>query len=144
MKNCFKCGVGKPLSDFYKHGAMADGHLNKCKECAKKDVHQHRHGKGRAKVLAYDLERAQTPERISRRAHIVAEWGAIHPERRRAQSALARAVKKGLVSKWPVCAMPECDCTKVVAHHPDYSRPLDVVWLCQAHHKQAHAVPMEH
>ena len=42
MKTCFKCNKEKPLNEFYKHKQMADGHVNKCKTCNKKDVSDHR------------------------------------------------------------------------------------------------------
>lgn len=140
-KTCFKCGVTKPLSEFYAHKQMADGHLNKCKCCAKRDVHEHRHGKGRERVLAYDLARAKTQARKVHASRVIGQWKTENPKRRAAQIKLGNAVRKGLVTPWPVCSHPlGCECTKVEAHHPDYDSPLDVVWLCPAHHKQAHAL----
>ncbi|GGG61379.1 hypothetical protein [Hymenobacter glacieicola] len=47
-KVCFKCNTEKPLSDYYKHKEMADGHLNKCKSCTKADT------KSRADLLKSD------------------------------------------------------------------------------------------
>ena len=66
---------------------------------------------------------------------------AIASARKRARMIAGNAVRDGKLAPWPACAHPEgCECTNVEAHHPDYSRPLDVVWLCPAHHKQAHAL----
>lgn len=38
MKICFKCNVEKPLTEYYKHKAMSDGYLGKCKVCTKSDT----------------------------------------------------------------------------------------------------------
>jgi hypothetical protein len=49
--------------------------------------------------------------------------------------ALNAAVRQGVVTKKP-CVI--CGALKVVGHHPDYSKPLDVIWLCRDHHRAEH------
>ena len=134
-KRCFKCQCEKPFEDFYKHSAMGDGHLGKCKECTKKDANEHRL-KNLEKIRAYDRRRASQPHRVANRLRVVSEYMARFPERTKANNAVTNAVRDGRLKKLPCLVCGE----KAVGHHPDYSRPLDVVWLCQAHHKQAHAL----
>ena len=135
MKRCFKCLCEKPLDAFYRHAAMADGRLNKCKECTKADVSLHRQ-ENLERIRAYDRARASQPHRMATRNRIVAEYAERFPSRKKANTAVGNAVRDGRLKKQPcwVCG------SKAVAHHPDYDRPLDVVWLCQPHHKQAHAI----
>jgi hypothetical protein len=137
VKTCFKCSESKPLTEFYRHAQMGDGHLNKCKECAKRDAYESRHFLHRDRTLAYDRERAKFPERVSIAKRIQQEYKANFPERKRAQWLLRSAVLRGEVKKTH-CFV--CGSEHVEAHHPDYSAPLDVIWMCVDHHKETHAL----
>lgn len=90
--------------------------------------------------LANNRAYAQTPEGKAARLRANRAYRQRKSDRLRAHNAIAKAVLRGKLTPWPVCAVPECACTTVEGHHPDYDRPLDVVWLCQPHHKQAHAL----
>lgn len=141
MKTCFKCGVSQPLSEFYRHSAMADGHLGKCKQCTKRDALEHRNS-NLEKVREYDRSRANKPHRIQGRVKATTEYRKRFPERYRANRKVAYAVRTGTIAKQPCFC---CGSVEVEAHHADYSRPLDVVWLCAAHHKEIHlAFPDDH
>ncbi len=52
-----------------------------------------------------------------------------------ANHAVQNAVRTGRLSKGPceICGNP-----KAHGHHDDYSKPLEVRWLCALHHKQLH------
>lgn len=59
-----------------------------------------------------------------------------NPEKIKAWSMVKQAVKSGKIKKLP-CEV--CGKTKRIhGHHDDYSKPLDVVWLCALHHKERH------
>ncbi len=134
VKQCFKCFAVKPLSDFYKHHYMLDGHVNKCKVCNKKDVAEHRK-KNIEKIRQYDRDRGKIAERIKANTEINRLWRAEDLRRQVAHSQVARAVRSGKLIRQPCC---RCGEQKTVAHHEDYDKPLDVMWLCQPCHKQRH------
>lgn len=134
QKACFKCKVVKPLSEFYKHSRMADGHLNKCKDCAKNDVSKHR-AQNIDKVRQYDRERGKRPECIKAKVEITRIWRAEDKRRQKAHNMVRNAVKTGKLVRQPCC---RCGNPKTVAHHEDYDKPLDVMWLCQVCHAKRH------
>lgn len=57
-----------------------------------------------------------------------------YPDRFRARDKVHQAIAKGLLKR-EGCEI--CGAT-AEAHHDDYSKPLDVRWLCRAHHAEHH------
>ena len=64
-------------------------------------------------------------------------WKQRHPAKLRAHYAVRAAVLGGLLDRPGRCE--GCHrAGRVVAHHPDYARPLDVEWLCPRCHARRH------
>lgn len=58
--------------------------------------------------------------------------------RARARSVLNHAIRDGKLKRLP-CR--DCGDAKTEAHHSDYGKPLDVIWLCDMHHHRIHENP---
>ena len=157
MKCCFKCGAEKPLSEFYKHPKMADGHVNKCKECNKRDVRENRLS-NKDYYDEYDRNRPNHVERVkagnerTKRLYATDEtfrskiqkskidWAQRNPHKRKAQNALSNAVRDGDVLKLEFCEHCFSSDKKIQGHHWSYLEEhwLDVIWLCTKCHGLEH------
>jgi len=166
MKKCFKCGVEKPLTEYYKHNRMADGHLNKCKSCTKADVSKHRE-ENLEKVRAYDKSRNMLPNRVEARKKYYEDhqeeidaWGKKYskteagkaakkagsdnykkkyPERVKASTAVGNAVRDGMLERPKKCEICSRVCTPH-GHHWSYEEEnwLNVWWVCVHCHIDIH------
>jgi hypothetical protein len=116
---------------------MGDGLLGKCKECTKYDMRENRQTNPR--VREYDRARAKLPHRVTLRTRVTKEWRRRHPMAAKAQAKHNRLVRDGRIGRAPKCEA--CGLIKPLnAHHPDYSKPLLVVWLCKPCHAIADKV----
>lgn len=152
-KKCFKCGIVKPLSEFYKHPQMPDGHLNKCKECTKKDNAKNRKDKIKY-YQEYDRKRANQPKRVKARKEYAEKckldenlkernrqyknkYRKTHKKEIRARDKLQYNLDSNKIEKPTRCQICGKE-TKLQAHHHDYNKPLDVIWVCDRCHKDIH------
>jgi hypothetical protein len=142
MKTCTQCEEVKPPEEFYAGDC-------KCKVCRNREKYsQHirrmRDPEWREKVLAQKRAANQrrrqrglclTPEQKARKSQTGREWGKRNRLKRRAHRAVQTAVRNGTLVKQP-CEV--CGVLPSEGHHDDYTRPLDVRWLCTAHHAARH------
>lgn len=137
MKICRKCEKHLNLSDFYAHPRMADGHLNICKECTKLRIRHY--SAGNPVVQERERVRNKKPHRRS----AAARRQATNREKRNANNAIYRAIKRGEIAPPSACECQDCKRPAAVLHHHSYERDhwLDVVPLCRPCHGIRHAYP---
>ena len=147
MKTCFKCERDLPLDAFYKHPQMADGYLGKCKECTKADVRANYRAR-RPYYIAYERARANLPHRVALRGQYANTpegrdtmrkarrlYGVRNPIKVDAVVKVNNAIRDGRLLRQPC---ESCGEERAQGHHDDYSKPLEVRWLCVKCHASHH------
>lgn len=61
-----------------------------------------------------------------------------NPEKNRARGALRQKICRGTIIKPSCCDRCKMEAKRIEAHHHDYSKPFDVLWLCVECHKIEH------
>ena len=126
-QQCVKCKTIKELSEFGNNRWRKNGKHNTCLKCARE----------------YDSKRNNSKfythkKYLKRREYFLnyqKGYAINNGERIKARELVRRAISKGKLIKKP-CMI--CGKIKSLAHHPDYSKPLKVLWLCQKHHRLLH------
>ncbi|MEA0049763.1 hypothetical protein [Escherichia coli] len=160
-KQCSKCGALLPLSCFYKNKSTKDGYACWCSDCYK---HHYQHNKDKiieqhkeyvdknkeqvkeCKHKNYENNKDKIKERIKcysqtdngKEVHKRSndKWIRKNIKKHNAHIEVYKAIRSGVLSPGPceVCGRSE----RVHAHHCDYDKPLDVMWLCPICHRAWH------
>jgi len=134
MSMCFYCGESKSPTDFYKDPKKH----TRCKECwrAYTRINNRKHY-----LKKKEKHNTRTKKWYQENKH---KWKEYHANRiknsdykkkERARQQARRAVKKGIIKK-ENCS--SCNSPISELHHENYSKPLEVIWLCRPCHGRKH------
>lgn len=135
-KKCSRCGTVKSIGEFSPDHRQRDGLRCSCKKCqCESKAAWYRENKERAAEYRKCWSR-NNRDKI-RRSHI--KYRERHPAQRTAGIIVGNALRSGRLTRPDVCSA--CGHQhKLQAHHPDYAKPLEVVWLCHKCHTALHRV----
>ena len=141
------------MNNFYAHPSTKDGYLNKCKDCNKKDSRRNYRRKVQNPQWVIK-ERARHREKFNRlhknwhldkeAAHAARQrWISRNRHKRYAHIMLGNAVRDGRIIKPTCCQRCGIKPTSrhLHGHHHDYSKPLDVEWICTTCHGIDQRIP---
>jgi len=140
-KTCTACHLEKETSNFYKHPSTADRLFPKCIECCSayskarqklpSVIKSHREAERRRHQIVNHTEKYRIANNLRKKRSYYR-----NPQKQKARVILYRAIRDNLIQRRPC---EECGSTiRIEAHHADYSKPLEVEWLCGQHHRMRH------
>lgn len=164
MKRCSKCQRVLPVGEFNRHTSTRDGLRPDCKACVskyKKDYYAaniDRIRKRRREHYVANADRirersreyyvSNTPACSERRRQYYQDhheeirryfrrYRQDNPSKVKAQNVVNSLVRNGTITRPDTCSA--CGGGgRIEAHHDDYSKPLDIQWLCRSCHRRHH------
>jgi hypothetical protein len=126
VKTCSWCKETKPISEFWRNCWAWDGLHSHCKDC--KRAH-------RLLTIDRQKKRDQSRRYYERNRPRIIESVLIYRKANKQGVRAWQIVRKRRPPRQP-CEV--CGSLTTEAHHDDYSKPLDIRWLCRIHHREHH------
>lgn len=134
MRRCSKCNTFKDNSYFTKNSQLKSGLNRWCKDCTRRN--------SRNGYFKYKSKRIESIKkwRMSEKGKQVYEqsikkWVNRNPKKYVAHYVVSMAIKHGILHPR---GCERCDSIVSQAHHEDYDKPYEVIWLCPQCHKDRH------
>ena len=137
-KKCSECGRMLPTSEFNKNRNNKDGLQDRCRDCFSAYNKKRYAGmRERTKRMVAEYRRDNPGNVLSTRLATCKR----NPTKQNAQKALSEAIAAGVVENPQVCYGCGCEPPehRIEAHHHDYTKPLEVIWLCTPCHSRMDA-----
>jgi hypothetical protein len=136
-KKCKSCKTTKLVTEFAPHPRGTHGVRAACRPCVAVGNGSRKPPTPGQRARWRELNRK--PAALQKQRAAVRRWQAENPAATQAMNKLNYAVRRGAVTRASCCQIAGCNATKqIVAHHHDYSKPLDVLWICRKHHRELH------
>lgn len=147
MKRCTKCRKVKSLEEFYEHGGASQ-----CKACVKAAVKVRRDAdleghRARDRKRYYEQEKRRQQARrayenasAEKKRFYKRKWALDNMVARDCHVKIGNAVSQGRLSKPDQCSRcgESTPSRRLHAHHEDYSKPLEIEWICSKCHGMEH------
>lgn len=133
-KKCSKCKEIKPVAEFSRNKKYASGYISQCRLCVSKWFTEEYYPKNNTGINARTKEYRQE-HRVAINQNTYAKQD---PGKQKARRAVNNALAAGKITKPTEC--PSCGNSgyRIEGHHKDYSKALEVDWMCMKCHAKLH------